>query len=57
VLSASPAHAVDEIVVPFERPRREDLWTDPRFNELKARIYGHLQGGSKEAGVHGGSLG
>lgn len=48
VLSASPASAVDEIVVPFERPRREDLWTDPRFNELKARVYGHLQGETKE---------
>lgn len=55
VLSASPAYAIDEIIVPFERPRREDLWTDPRFNELKARIYGHLQGGAKEEIAHGGS--
>lgn len=53
VLSASPAYAVDEIVVPFERPRREDLWTDPRFNELKARVYGHLQGEAKEEIVNG----
>ncbi|GBG09300.1 hypothetical protein PAT3040_03944 [Paenibacillus agaridevorans] len=52
VLSASPATAVDEIVVPFERPRREDLWTDPRFNELKARIYGHLQGDGKAVDDH-----
>jgi ABC-type nitrate/sulfonate/bicarbonate transport system ATPase subunit len=56
VLSASPAYAIDEIIVPFERPRKEDLWTDPRFNELKARIYGHLQGGAKEEIAHGGSL-
>ncbi|MDQ6420801.1 ABC transporter ATP-binding protein [Paenibacillus sp. LHD-117] len=52
VLSSAPAAVVDEVFVPFERPRREDLWTDPRFNELKTRIYGHLQGGAKEAIVH-----
>ncbi|MHA6484565.1 ABC transporter ATP-binding protein [Paenibacillus sp. strain BS8-2] len=57
VLSASPAYVVDEIVVPFERPRREDLWTDPRFNELKARIYGHLQHGAREGEKHGGTSG
>lgn len=48
VLSASPASVVDEVIVPFDRPRREDLWTDSRFNTLKARIYNHLQGVTKE---------
>lgn len=44
VLSASPGKIVDEIIVPFERPRREDLWTDNRWSELKGRIYNGLQG-------------
>ncbi|MHA7962963.1 ABC transporter ATP-binding protein [Paenibacillus sp. CAU 1782] len=44
VLSASPGKVVDEVVVPFERPRREDLWTDTRWSELKGRIYNGLQG-------------
>lgn len=44
VLSASPGVIIDEIKVPFERPRREDLWEDGRFGELKGRIYKQLQG-------------
>lgn len=53
VLSASPAKLVDEIVLPFGRPRREELWEDPRFLELRGRIYRHLQkDGGEEAG-HG----
>lgn len=49
VLSASPAEIRDEIIVPFERPRREELWEDARFNALKGRIYRHLQtSGRKE---------
>lgn len=49
VLSSSPAIVIDEIKVPFERPRREELWMDVRFNELKQRIYGQLQESGKEA--------
>lgn len=43
VLSASPAKLVDEIIVPFARPRADDLWSSPQFNELKQRIYDQLQ--------------
>ncbi|MNZ78815.1 Bicarbonate transport ATP-binding protein CmpD [compost metagenome] len=39
VLSASPAVVLEEIIVPFERPRREELWSDPRFNKWKQHIY------------------
>ncbi|MFF2088944.1 ABC transporter ATP-binding protein [Paenibacillus sp. NPDC058174] len=42
VLSAAPAVIVDEIAVPFARPRKESLWTDPEFNVLKQRIYEQL---------------
>ncbi|WP_051250886.1 ABC transporter ATP-binding protein [Paenibacillus harenae] len=39
VLSASPAVVLQEFVIPFERPRREALWTDIAFNEMKQHIY------------------
>lgn len=38
VLSATPATIVEEITVPFARPRSTQLWKDPQFNELKERI-------------------
>lgn len=38
VLSAAPARVVREIVVPFERPRRADVWTEPAFVTLKREI-------------------
>ncbi|MGO4543804.1 ABC transporter ATP-binding protein [Paenibacillus sp. 2TAB23] len=43
VLSASPAVVLEEFIVPFERPRDEAIWYDPRFNELKQHIYTLLQ--------------
>lgn len=43
VLSASPAAVLEELDVPFERPRRAELWDDPRFNALKSRVYHLLQ--------------
>jgi ABC-type nitrate/sulfonate/bicarbonate transport system ATPase subunit len=48
VLSASPAVVLEEFQVPFERPRHEALWTDPRFNALKQQIYELLKVGTKE---------
>ncbi|MDQ8733419.1 ABC transporter ATP-binding protein [Paenibacillus sp. LHD-38] len=48
VLSASPAEVLEEFQVPFERPRHEALWTDPRFNALKQRIYELLKVGTRE---------
>ncbi|MBB3109335.1 ABC-type nitrate/sulfonate/bicarbonate transport system ATPase subunit [Paenibacillus phyllosphaerae] len=42
VLSAAPATVVREIKVPFARPRSEELWKDPLFNELKLDIYSLL---------------
>lgn len=48
VLSSSPAVVREEFAVPFERPRSEALWTDPRFNELKQRIYGLLKADMEE---------
>ncbi|MGO4110927.1 ABC transporter ATP-binding protein [Paenibacillus sp. YAF4_2] len=38
VLSAAPATIVEEITVPFARPRPAQLWKEPLFNELKERI-------------------
>lgn len=43
VLSAAPARVVREIVVPFERPRRADVWTEPAFVALKREILSLLQ--------------
>ncbi|MFC5702223.1 ABC transporter ATP-binding protein [Cohnella faecalis] len=38
VLSAAPAKVVKEIVVPFDRPRRPDVWLAPAFVELKKEV-------------------
>jgi len=46
VLSRSPAVVLEELEVPFNRPRSDDVWEDPRFIELKSRIYGLLRTGS-----------
>lgn len=43
VFSANPAAVVDEILVPFARPREGELWSDPSFNRLKQRIYEQLE--------------
>ncbi|MEK3882065.1 ABC transporter ATP-binding protein [Paenibacillus sp. PL2-23] len=52
VLSSSPAEIVDEIAVPFERPRREELWEDARFMELRGRLLRRLQGAEGEESRH-----
>lgn len=44
VLSSAPARVVREIAVPFERPRRGDVWTDPAFMELKQEVLALLEG-------------
>lgn len=38
VYSTRPAHVLEEIVVPFERPRRVEIKWDPRFIELRHHI-------------------
>jgi len=43
VLSSSPATIIDEIVVPFSRPRHSELWNTGEFHLLKQRIYERLQ--------------
>ncbi|MCM3626005.1 ABC transporter ATP-binding protein [Paenibacillus glycanilyticus] len=43
VLSSAPAVILEEITVPFDRPRSPQLWREPRFNELKQRIHELLQ--------------
>ncbi|WP_256761479.1 ABC transporter ATP-binding protein [Cohnella sp. WQ 127256] len=45
VLSSAPATILREIVVPFERPRRADVWKDPAFVQLRLEVLGLL--GSK----------
>jgi ABC-type nitrate/sulfonate/bicarbonate transport system ATPase subunit len=45
VLSSAPATLLREIVVPFERPRRVDVWTDPAFVELKREVLSLLEKG------------
>ncbi|MCM3632098.1 ABC transporter ATP-binding protein [Paenibacillus camelliae] len=43
VLSSHPATVVQEVSVPFDRPRSGELWSTAEFNELKQLIYGLLQ--------------
>lgn len=44
VLSSAPARVVREVVVPFARPRRGDVWTDPAFMSLKQEVLALLEG-------------
>jgi ABC-type nitrate/sulfonate/bicarbonate transport system ATPase subunit len=45
VLSPAPAIVLREIAVPFERPRRTDVWTDPAFIEMKLDVLNLLEKG------------
>ncbi|CAM3718951.1 ABC transporter ATP-binding protein [Cohnella lubricantis] len=38
VLSRAPARVLREIKVPFERPRRADVWKEPAFVRLKEEV-------------------
>jgi NitT/TauT family transport system ATP-binding protein len=49
VLSSAPAQVLREFVVPFGRPRRADVWTDPAFTELKREILDLLGKGDAHA--------
>lgn len=50
VLSAAPARVLQEIVVPFPRPRRTDVWMDPAFAALKQNILALLEKGEARGG-------
>ncbi|MCQ6557978.1 ABC transporter ATP-binding protein [Paenibacillus mendelii] len=50
VLSTAPAKVIREIMVPFPRPRGEQLWSDPVFNELKREIYSLLTPAESKGG-------
>lgn len=43
VLSNKPAQVIEELVVPFERPRQESVMMEPKFHELRLHIQGHLR--------------
>ena len=46
VFSPRPARIVQEIRVPFGRPRREEMKTDPTFLELRREIWAILKQGA-----------
>ncbi|MBB6675504.1 ABC transporter ATP-binding protein [Cohnella nanjingensis] len=50
VLSPAPARVLREIEVPFARPRRADVWTEPDFVELKQEVLGLL---ARRGAAHG----
>jgi len=43
VLSDKPAKVLREIAVPFSRPRREDVLSDPAFARLRSELYALLR--------------
>lgn len=43
VISSHPATVIDEIEVPFARPRQEAIWSTEQFNTLKQSIYEQLR--------------
>jgi NitT/TauT family transport system ATP-binding protein len=51
VLSPRPARIVEEIVVPFPRPRGMETEAEPRFGELRLHIWNLLRGLAKEREV------
>ena len=44
VMSARPGRVLAEFEVPFERPRRAEIRSDPRFTALEAEIWDLLKG-------------
>lgn len=51
VLSPRPARILEEIKVPFERPRTIDMERDPRFTELRLHIWDLLKTGVEHANI------
>ncbi|CAI6024319.1 ABC transporter ATP-binding protein [Cohnella sp. JJ-181] len=51
VLSKAPATVLREIAVPFDRPRRADVWKEPAFVALKEEVLALLQRGGAGDGV------
>ncbi|MBX3579421.1 MAG: ABC transporter ATP-binding protein [Rhizobiaceae bacterium] len=51
VLSPRPARILEEITVPFPRPRSVDIERDPRFTELRLHIWDLLKGGVEKARI------
>jgi NitT/TauT family transport system ATP-binding protein len=45
VLSSRPARIIEDVRVPFDRPRDQGLRGDSHFAELKAHVWNVLQGG------------
>ncbi|MBP1961657.1 ATP-binding cassette domain-containing protein [Paenibacillus aceris] len=43
VLSNKPAQVIEELVVPFERPRQENVMMEPKFHELRLHVQGLLR--------------
>ncbi|MCC3373029.1 ABC transporter ATP-binding protein [Cohnella sp. REN36] len=50
VLSPAPARVLREIRVPFPRPRRQEVWTEPAFVSLKQEVLELL---SQRGAAHG----
>lgn len=44
LLSNKPTTVIQEITVPFPRPRQESVLTEPLFQELKQEIYARMKG-------------
>jgi NitT/TauT family transport system ATP-binding protein len=49
VLGSRPTKVVEQIVVPFERPRGHHTELDPRFAELKAHLWAQLRDATRAA--------
>ena len=43
VMSACPGRIIDDVPVPIERPRAEDVMFLPEFNEIKRRCFEHIR--------------
>jgi ABC-type nitrate/sulfonate/bicarbonate transport system ATPase subunit len=50
VLTAAPARIVQQLVVPFPRPRRPDVWMEPAFMTMKRELLALLARGEEHGG-------
>lgn len=49
VLGSRPTRVVEELVIPFDRPRGQHTELDPRFAELKAHLWQQLRDATRAA--------
>ena len=48
IISKNPARIINEVIVPFDRPRNQDLYFQEEVLQYKQKIYSYLKEGFDE---------